>query len=113
VFRRFDFGKHLLDDAVLADQVGRAQDAHVFLPHHLLLTPHAIGFTDLVVSIRQQGVRQVILLLELQVRGGRISADTQDDNTGLLVGGVIIAQAAGLGGASGTVLPLYSDSLLS
>ena len=49
-----------------------------------LLAPDAVRVCDLVVCVREQGERQVVLLLELRVRGLAVRAHPEDDRSGAL-----------------------------
>jgi hypothetical protein len=82
------FGPHVLEDAsdlaLAIDGEGGARDPLNLFPVHIFFFDHAKGVGHLLVGIGEQGVGQVVLLLELELRGGRIGRDAQNRQSGLL-----------------------------
>ena len=81
-------GLDVLEDAgnlaLAVNYEGGPGDALYFLAVHIFFFDHPEGVGDLFIGIGEQGVRQVVLLLEFELRGGSIGRDAQDRQSGLL-----------------------------
>ena len=97
------FGEDVGDAAVRADDEGSALNAHHFVAVHVLLFDHAKSFADLLIGIGEQGVRQVVLSLELFLFVGRISGNAQNDRPGLLQFFIRVAEPARFDGSTGGI----------
>lgn len=98
-------GKDLLDDALLVDDERGADGAHRLMAVHRLLAPGAHGLHQRAVDVGYQREGQLVLLLELHVRGGRVAADADYLVALALQLLVMVAQATGLRcAAAGVVL---------
>lgn len=86
--------KNFYDEAVFIDNECRAHDAPKPVPEHLFLLPHAVGVANGSVNVTQQRKIQMKFFFELDVRGHRIGADTQNDGTALQDGAQPIAKCA-------------------
>ena len=59
--------EHPRNEPIPADDERRALDPHVLLPHERLQPPHAVRLGDVMVHIREQGMRDVLLRAEFPV----------------------------------------------
>ena len=66
----FDFGENLQQRLVRANQEGGPLNAHDFLPVHIFFFQHVKLFADFFVYIGKEGIRQVVLCLELRWPSG-------------------------------------------
>ena len=94
----------LLDDALLINNKGSANGAHGLLAIHILLTPGAHRLQELVVDVSNQGERQLMLLLELHMRGGRVLAHANHLIALALQLILMVAQTASLSGAPARIV---------
>ena len=69
-----------------------------------LLLPDVVGLRDRVIRVGEQREREVVLGLELRVRGLLVGADAQHDGAGALERGPPVADVAGLPCAAGRVV---------
>src|SRR5579862_1518057 len=93
---RIDARVHFYDLAVLVDYVGdaavEAEDRNA--------VGGAVGGCDLLVRIEQQRERQAVLANEILVRVRRVDAASEDDQAGVGVARVAVAERTRLFGAS-------------
>jgi hypothetical protein len=99
----FHFGKNVLDLAVGADDKGGPDDAHHFLPVHVLFLQHAECVGHFLIRICQQRERQVELFLEFLLRLGRVGRNPDDDRARLLNLFVCVAEPARFNGSTRSV----------
>jgi hypothetical protein len=99
----FYFGKDVLDFAVGADYECRPGDTHHFLPIHVFFLDDAIGFSDFLVGICQQGKGQLEFVLKFLLCFGSVRRDAKEDGAGFLNLLVGVAEGAGFDGASGSI----------
>ena len=92
--------KDLRHDARFIGDEGGAENAHIRAARHLLLAINAERLYQLQVGIGNQRERQLMLFDKLFVRFRILSAATYDGITLRKKALIIIAQAAGLAGAS-------------
>ena len=92
------------DVAVSVDHEGRALDAHVRVAGVVLLDPDAVVLGRPVIGVGEQRERQVVLLLELDVRALVVRADAEHDCAARLELAPGIADPAGLSRAAGRVV---------
>ncbi len=107
MFLHLDFlgEENALDDALLVDDEGGAEGAHILASVHALFAPHAEGFDECLVRVGYQGEGQFVLGDELLVRSGTIDAHAHHLVAGLAQLGIVVAQVARFSGASrGAVL---------
>ena len=88
------------DNALFVNDVGGSQRAFGHLAVHLFLAPGLVGFQDGEVGIGDEVEGQLVFGDEPLMRGGGVSAHTQD----LVAHGeeslVVVAQVAGFGSAA-------------
>src|ERR1039458_4582684 len=81
--RRVPFRVHLLEDrsdlSIGPDDVRRASDTHVLAAVERLFDPESVLVSDFVLDVREQGEREVVLLLELLVALDRVRRDAEAD----------------------------------
>jgi hypothetical protein len=80
----FDEGPDFFDFAVLADEEGTADDAHVGAAHELFFLPGTEFFDGLVGRIGEQGKIQLVLCFEGSLRFDGIGAHAEDGHTVLV-----------------------------
>jgi hypothetical protein len=97
---RLHIVKDLGDLAVRPYHKGRARDPFHFLAIHVLLFDHAESFTDLLIDIGQQGVRQAVLILEFLLGLRRVSRDPKDYGAGLVQLAVCVTEPGRLNGSA-------------
>ena len=70
------FGFHIVKDvgnlAIRANYKCGARDSFHFSTVHIFFFDHAKGFADLLVGVREQGIGQVVFVLELLLRLRRV-----------------------------------------
>jgi hypothetical protein len=99
----FDVVEDVRDFSLPIDDKSRTRDSFYLFPIHIFFFDYAEGFTDFLVRIRQQRVRQLILILKFLLGLRRIGGDTQDYGTGFLQLFVCVAEPARFNGSAGSV----------
>ena len=99
----FTSPQHLGDVAVGVDHEGGALEPMYVLPESSS-RPDAVVLGDVVVGVGEQRERQLVLLLELDVRALVVRADAEHDRAGALELAPRVADPAGLGCAAGRVV---------
>ena len=104
MFCRFHFGKDRSDFSLGIDDIGRAFGAHVFFPIHGFFNPDSICLDDAPVGVGEKRKWKVEFRDEFLVRFYRVDADTEEGGTRALDQLPGIADTAGLGGASRSII---------
>jgi len=86
-----------------ADKERSAHDAHDLLSIHVFLFQHVKLLSDFFFVVGQQGVRQGLLFLKLELRLWSIRRDAEDDQPGFLQLGICVAEPARLQRSTGGV----------
>ena len=98
---------HVVEDvgnlAVRANHKCGACDSLHFSAIHVFFFDHAKGFADLLISIGQQGVGQVIFVLEFLLGLRQVGRDPKDDRAGFLQILVCVTELGRLDGSPGCV----------
>ena len=95
----------LLDLTVGTDEKRHPMGALIFPPQEGLLPPNPIGLDDLLILVRHQRKRQLVLLDKLVVGLGRISANAEHHHPLLLERAKLVAEGAGFFSAPRRVVP--------
>src|SRR5438477_11116227 len=90
--------------ALLIDQEGAAFDTHILASVHALFDPDTVFFADVGPRIGSENERELVLFLELVVRGDRVLRDPDHHRSRPAVIREGIAKSARLGGAAGRVV---------
>src|SRR3984893_2086005 len=99
-----DLAPYAAHHAFLVDEKGGALDPHVFPPVHALLDPDAVALAHLALDVGGESEGQLVLLLELVVRGDGVLRDPDYGGLDLTEFREGVAKAAGLRGAAGGVI---------
>src|SRR5579875_3886369 len=100
---RFHLRKHLHELLVRPNQECSPLNSDHFLAIHIFLFQYVKLLADLLVHIGEQGIRQIILLLELTLGLHRVPRDAKHHGTRFLQLFECISEAARLNGASGRI----------
>ncbi len=99
----FYFVEDVLDLAVGADHERHAGNAFEHSAVESLVLDDAEGMANLLVGVGEQGVGEVVLLLELLLFGGGIGGNAEDDRSRLFDVAVCVAEPARFFGSAGSV----------
>ena len=89
--------------AIRADHKCGSCDSFHFSAIHIFFFDHAKGFADLLISIGQQGVGQVIFVLEFLLGLRRVGRDPKDDRAGFLQILVCVTEPGRLNSSAGCI----------
>ena len=78
MFRRLDFGEDGFDFSVRTDDEGGAFGAHVFFSVQAFFHPDAVCVDELMVFVRDQGKRELVVVDELFMVLDGVDADAED-----------------------------------
>ena len=100
---RFHFSEDGFEEAVGSDEEGGSLGAHVGFSVHALFDPDLVGLDDFLVFVGEEGEGELMFLDEFLVALCGVDADAEDDGLAFEFGPVV-AEGAGLGGATGCVV---------
>lgn len=100
---RSDFGEDPGDLPFFIDHKSGALYPHHLLTVHIFFFDYSVGLGDFLVRIGEQGIRQLVLLLELLLLGRRVSRYAEDNGPSLLNCFKCVAEPARLYGSTGGI----------
>jgi len=99
----FYFVEHANNLAVGADDERCALDAHYLLAIHVLFFDHPECIGDFLIHVGEQGIGQIVFILEFTLLVRRVGGDSQDHCAGFLQLAVCVAEPARFNGSARSV----------